>query len=112
MPVSLTLADVVQRVHDGCHHRLRLVHHVLVVGPFRLAFALRLGISPVGMSGVIAEDLADAAAVDDRRRVLDDIEIDIDGFGNRPTDINAHCRRSAVRRDGQNAALTDMLVGA
>ena len=87
MPFLVDRADIIERIHDCRHDALRFVNQGLIVGPFALALAAFGRVAPIGVGGVITEDLADAGAVDQGRRVLDDIEIDIDRFRHRPVDI-------------------------
>jgi hypothetical protein len=84
------LVDLIRMREDILHLVQGVARHLLVIGPFRLAFAHHGGVAPIEHAGVEAEDVADAGVVELGRGGADDVIVDIDGLGHGPADIAHH----------------------
>ena len=78
-----------------------LVDQALVIGPSAILPARVAGELPVEMGGVVAQDIPDAAPVEQRRRGADHVEVDVDGLGDGPADARPRGRRGAAPPDGR-----------
>ena len=78
MPAVVDLPDVVERRIHGVIALARLGDHRRVVRPASLVLAELVGELPVVVRRVVAQHVAGAAPVEQRRGAPDDVEVDVD----------------------------------
>src|SRR5678816_663068 len=85
-PDVIDRPDVVERRINGVVALTGVRHHRWVIRPAGLFAAEVVGELPVVMRRVIAEDVAGPRPIEERRRALDHVEVDVDSLGDRETD--------------------------